>query len=178
MITDELRDWAKQNQSHSEMFGGLPPKHPFNRCCKVEDLLAIADRIDAEHETQVADAFETRNSDENLESDGWVRLPVDADGVPIRVGDVMWQKDRITKRACKAIMGGEYVMLDGIQGAVYAKGLTHYHAPTTEDVLLEACKAYHGLMVEGMSDLAHDMPAPSEVIAEYAKRLQLREVDE
>lgn len=65
-ITDELRDWAKKNQSHSEIFGGLPPKHPFNRFCTVEDLLAIADRIDAEHE---------RRADETLhKSMAWHKL--------------------------------------------------------------------------------------------------------
>ena len=49
--------------------------------------------------------------------------------------------------------------------------------PTVEDVLLEACKAYHGLMTESMSDVAHDMPAPSEIIAEYAAKLQLKEAE-
>ena len=191
MITDELRDWAKQNQSHSEMFGGLPPKHPFNRCCKVEDLLAIADRIDAAHQKD-KDEWKAKDGQSwlngyaecraelmegneaisaSLEEVGWVKLPVDADGVPIRVGDMMWQRDRITKRACKAIMGGEYVMLDGIQGAVYAKGLTHYHAPTTEDVLRE--------FAERVCNSGHQWGLDADTtIAEYAKRLQLKEVDE
>lgn len=93
-------------------------------------------------------------------------LPVDADGEPIRIGDVMWQKDRITKRACKAIMGDAYVMLDGIQGAVYAKGLTHYHAPTVEDVLREMLE-----QAVGYSD-AHTTVALN-AIAEYSAKLRL-----
>ena len=50
-------------------------------------------------------------------------------------------------------------------------GRGEFHA--VEDVLLEACKAYHGLMTESMSDVAHDMSAPSEIIAEYAAKLRL-----
>ena len=166
-ITDELREWA-----HG--FNG-----PWRR--NEEMLLAIADRIDAKHERtfrNLTDALHKQEDATRELAEKSVLLPVDADGVPIRVGDVMWQKDRITKRACKAIMGDAYVMLDGIQGAVYAKGLTHYHATTVEDVLLDACKAYHGLMIEGMSDVAHDMPAPYEIIAEYAAKLRMaKEVD-
>lgn len=96
-------------------------------------------------------------------------LPVDADGVPIHVGDVMWQKDRITKRGCKAIMGDAYVMLDGIQGAVYAKGLTHYHAPTVDDVLREFAEKVTDSQVPGVH------PTYEEAITEYAAKLQLRE---
>lgn len=93
-------------------------------------------------------------------------LPVDADGEPIHIGDVMWQKGRITKRACKAIMGDAYVMLDGIQCAVYAKGLTHYHAPTVEDVLREMLE-----QAVGYSD-AHTTVALN-AIAEYSAKLRL-----
>ena len=96
-------------------------------------------------------------------------LPVDADGVPIHVGDVMWQKDRITKRACKAIMGDAYVMLDGIQGAVYAKGLTHHHAPTVEDVLREFAANIADVL--GGDDFKLD--DNDELYAEYATKLRL-----
>lgn len=62
-ITGELREVAAKTECAN------------GRCEKLYrgDLEHIADRIDAEHEAQLNDAFETRNSDENLESDGWVR---------------------------------------------------------------------------------------------------------
>lgn len=62
-ITGELRAVAAKTECAN------------GRCEKLYrgDLEHIADRIDAEHEAQLNDAFETRNSDENLESDGWVR---------------------------------------------------------------------------------------------------------
>jgi len=47
-----------------------------------DELTAIADRIDKEHAEAVADALQLRG-----EPDRWVELPVDADGVPIHVGD-------------------------------------------------------------------------------------------
>lgn len=46
------------------------------------DFIRIADRIDKEHAEAVADALRLRG-----EPDRWVKLPVDADGVPIHVGD-------------------------------------------------------------------------------------------
>lgn len=160
-ITDELREWA-----HG--FNG-----PWRR--NEEMLLAIADRIDAEHEEKVSywqgacyeDGYKEGLEDNEgaMAEHGWVKLPVDADGVPIHVGDMMWQKDRITKRACKAIMGDAYVMLDGIQGAVYAKGLTHYHEPTVEDVLRELVAAYMDTPLDDSND--------GEFFAEFAAKLRL-----
>lgn len=133
-ISDEIRMFVKRSYADEYM----DPR----------ELLAIADRIDAE----------------------MVELPKDADGEPIHIGDVMWQKGRITKRACKAIMGDAYVMLDGIQGAVYAKGLTHYHAPTVEDVLQELTDEVWNRCCEGAtaSDSGID-----ELVAEYAAKLRL-----
>ena len=151
-ITDELREWASSELSYKTRF---------------DELIAIADRIDAEHERAVMSAMNDalyHANDESMAELGWVRLPKDADGEVIHIGDVMWQKDRITKRACKAIMGDAYVMLDGIQGAVYAKGLTHYHATTVEDVLREFGDWY-----------AHTKGGCDEdgIIAEYAAKLRL-----
>ena len=70
-ITDELRDFA----------GGLAT------LAAAREANAIADRIDAEH----AKAVERARMDgmDATFGNGWVRLPVDADGVPIRLGDVM-----------------------------------------------------------------------------------------
>ena len=77
-ITDELREWA-----HG--FNG-----PWRR--NEEMLLAIADRIDEQHRRALDSAW-SATVHEVLEqatdelSDEWVKLPVDADGVPIHVGD-------------------------------------------------------------------------------------------
>ncbi len=105
-----------------------------------------------------------------------VPLPVDADGVPIRAGDVLDGYGKtIEVVEIRHGRSGWVLVSRGGNGYADTFAFTHHHAPTVEDVLLEACKAYHGLMVESMSDVAHDMPVPSEVIAEYAARLQLKE---
>lgn len=71
-ITDELRACGRHAPvSDTRWFGE-------------DELLAIADRIDREHAEAVADALQLRG-----EPDRWVELPVDADGVPIHVGDEM-----------------------------------------------------------------------------------------
>ena len=121
---------------------------------------------------------------------GWVKLPVDADGVPIRVGDVMENMREDLEPQLHhtfrvyGILYRDYgqkcaLTENGYPTILYrASECRHYHEPTVEDVLLDACKAYHGLMIEGMSDVAHDMPAPYEIIAEYAAKLRMaKEVD-
>ena len=92
-ITDELRKWAGGSTISS---------------WTAEHLIAIADRIDAEHQ-KAEDEWRAKNGDmwlkgyaacreelmeghpvivADLENAGWVKLPVDADGVPWRIGDV------------------------------------------------------------------------------------------
>ena len=93
-------------------------------------------------------------TDENMAESGWVRLPVDADGVPIHVGETV---------TCMLHFGGEskpFVVdrmelgLDG-DGNVWSVALDrstdcweqplllrHHHAPTVEDVLREFADAW------------------------------------
>ena len=71
-ITDELREYADGWR---------------DRSCH-ERLLAIADRIDAEHEKAVTAARSNGiTSYGSMVAREYVKLPVDADGVPIRLGD-------------------------------------------------------------------------------------------
>jgi hypothetical protein len=170
-ITDELREWINGNT-----------------IIHVTGLRAIADRIDAEHERAVMSAMNDalyHANDESMAELGWVRLPKDADGVPFRIGDKVdsdhYEDGTVTGIQCYKIYNGGIRTLiavrpDGWDVAMWhtPDEYRHHHGPTVEDVLLEACKAYHGLMTESMSDVAHDMPAPSEIIAEYAAKLRLR----
>ena len=75
-IANELREYALGWDERNRV-----------RC----DLTAIADRIDAEHERTLAAATLVAGipmTDENMAEHGWVRLPVDADGVPWHIGDI------------------------------------------------------------------------------------------
>ena len=55
---------------------------------QADKLLAIADRIDAEHERGMADAeYAAAPTEAQLSELGYVKLSVDADGVPWSLGD-------------------------------------------------------------------------------------------
>lgn len=110
-----------------------------------------------------------------------VELPKDKDGVPIHVGDVMEWPYGNGEFIVEGIGGNTlfYIDKDSNECEWTAAGdKRHHHAPTVEDVLRECCLKYHALLIEGMSDIAHDMPAPSEIIAEYAAKLRLAGEDE
>lgn len=158
-ITDELRAWAKEHLSRSS-------------------ILAIADLIDAEHQKCIDGLWEDAKyhlSDESLTEQGWVRLPKDADGEYIRIGDVMdsrvdylFDGKPFTVRALVLCEDG-WEVADGHFGNRYEPdSLRHHHAPTVEDVLREMLYKAH-IYDEREMELLPDL------IAEYAKRLTLAE---
>ena len=170
-ITDELREWAKEHLSRSS-------------------ILAIADRIDAEHR-KAEDEWRDKNGDmwlkgyaacheelmeghpvivADLEKAGWVKSPVDSDGVPIRVGDVM-EGEKIGggfgepfEVAGYIMSNGELEPMDEHKCPRKRKYLRHHHEPTVEDVLLE-------LLDE--AEHFHSLEEEREAIAEYAAKLRL-----
>lgn len=131
----------------------------------------------------------------------YMELPLDADGVPIRPGDRLEYDygDTSGTRTVVAIIydGSRRADIDGgawdfqFDDDEYGEDTRvvnsmrdfyscnrHVKPRTVDDVLREFGRAYHSLMVESMSDVAHDMPAPSEIIAEYAAEIrELMEVD-
>ena len=181
-ITDELRKEARG-------LGG----YVYTRE-QAEHLTAIADRIDAEYQkaldewkaergqmwlkgyaechAELLDGNETIASD--LEGCGWIRLPKDADGEYIHVGDVMewvrYKDDGPTiVRTVSGIGNGVFFAWSDEQGryAQYeAHAYRHYQAPTVEDVLRE-----FGIDWEHESD-CEDRAA---LLKEYATKLQLKE---
>lgn len=139
-----------------------------------ESLTAIADRIDAEHQKAIREL--------NNLADASVLLPVDADDVPIRVGDVMERgKARghvialMLSKYPKKWGGGLHwgVQLEGEQ-APTALDLTfrHYRAPTVEDVLREFGSGWYEQMNGPETfDIA-------DYVERYAAKLRLAEGDE
>lgn len=97
---------------------------------------------------------------------GWVRLPKDADGEYIRVGDVM-VSDGGAKGTVTSI-APESIVLDHSSIGSNPKAFHHYHAPTVEDVL-------HRLVGRAQAlDCAED---EDKLVAEYAAKLRLAEGD-
>ena len=151
-ITDELREWAKGDGLRAGM---------SLRTAR-DQALAIADRIDAEHERTLGewDYWESTH----------VELPKDADGVPIHIGDVMENivcpsvHREVTGVGAECFYGwddgnGRYSQFD-------VSCSRHHHAPTVEDVLREMLDAWGELPAEETNEA---------IVAEYAAKLQLRE---
>lgn len=172
-ITDELRKFANDRIFYGNGY---------------MELTAIADRIDAEHQkaldewkakhghmwlkgyaechAELLDGNETLAAD--LENCGWVRLPVDADDVPVHVGDVMVYADGNTcpMEVVALVPPSVFLTEDGPR---YADMCRHYHALTVEDVLREFAEKITDSQIPDVH------PTYEEAIAEYAKRLTLAE---
>ena len=148
-ITDELRAWAKEHLSRSS-------------------ILAIADRIDAEHEEACGEAYSNGMKSIWLPNPTeYIRLPVDADGEYIHMGDVMESRtgsDLFPQFEVRAMRydGDGWEVIDRLGDRYEPSGLRHYHAPTVEDVLSE--------MLDAVDD---DRYGQDRIIAEYASKLRL-----
>lgn len=154
-ITDELREYTKRFLSQW--------------CWDKYKLTAIADRIDAEHEAALLNVHT-----DLMAAHGWVRLPKDADGEYIHVGDRMELKgsDFLFGEASFEVHSmrcGEcgWEVYDRLGDRYAPSLLRHHHAPTVEDVLrqfLGEC--------ESAANLGYD-EVPQEVFDDYVKRLRL-----
>lgn len=159
-ITDELRKWV------TDHYSGWPSKQ--------SEGYAIADRIDAEHEKATSEFWARINAvpatDENMAEHGWVRLPVDANGEYIHIGDVM-EGEKIGggygepfEVVGYVMSNGELEPMDEHRNPRKRKYLRHHHVPTVEGVLREMLCAWEDTPTgEGVDG----------IIAEYAAKLRL-----
>ena len=140
-----------------------------------QSMLDIADRIDAAHERAVMsvmnDALYHAN-DENMAELGWVRLPKDADGKYIHVGDMLEITHGFGTKDCGEVtdihlQSGKCAVSIGFgdeEGVTaYPEDYRHYHAPTVEDVLREFGKAW----------VEWEDGSPYDPIAKFSAKLRL-----
>lgn len=139
---DELRDWVR-----SPIYRIASNSYTF-AAERYEQLGAIIDEI----ETELAERY--------------MELPVDADGVPIKVGDVV-KRSRVGGGFCEPgeVVGfmtyGAFVWpIDEHNTTRNPDFLHHHHEPTVEDVLEEFAQMYIACNDKG-------------TIAEYAAKLRL-----
>lgn len=107
-------------------------------------------------------------------SERYMELPVDADGVPIHVGDVMNFSKNVRNLFVLGVgiadaTGDEWgvFVLDDRRYMWFNAGLLHhYHEPTVEGVLRDMCLEIDRRCERGSIDY-------DELFAEYAKRLRL-----
>lgn len=155
-ITDELREWAN------------------TKCFewRANEILAIADRINIAHKHAIG-CVDYRDP-ETMAENGWMKLPVNADGEYIHIGDKVtcgasvWE---VTGFRLNGGFWGIYCTIFNDQGGsgtnLYPPSdLHHYHAPTVEDVL-------HEFIDEWL--VANSTKEEEAAIAECAKKLQLKE---
>lgn len=184
-ITDELRGYAFIiTEEGSSM---------------LRRLTDIADRIDAEHQkaldewkakhgqmwlkgyaechAELLEGNETLASD--LESCGWIRLPKDADGEVIHVGDVM-EYGQVRGRVIALMLsnypkkwgGGLHwgIQLEGEHAPTALDSLFHhYNPPTVEGLLSDFARLYDSIGGRENEDELWET-----LLAEYAAKLQLR----
>jgi hypothetical protein len=174
-ITDELRLFA------ADPYTGWVPTDK-----QQADLRAIADRIDAEHQ-KAEDECKAKNGDmwlkgyaecheelmeghpviaAELEKAGWAKLPVDADGEYIRVGDVLdgYGKTIEVVEMRYGRSGWVLISRDG-NGYADCAAFTRHHEPTVADTLVEFALA--------CEDAGNAGPEVKRLAAEYAAKLRL-----
>ena len=170
-ITDELRKYADTLSEHARCGETIPSPFnphsgaPIGPTKETEELYAIADLIDAEHEKAIREL--------NNLADSCVLLPKDADGEYIHIGDELDGYGYPNGGAyCKAIVN-EVMILAGPKDSSYrswlmwdAAEVRHHHEPTVEDVLREFGEKY--------CDTVTDSDDEKTLFAEYAAKLQLR----
>lgn len=130
-ITDELREYAQRYKNSHDAWSGIG-----------DELDNIADRIDIAHKHAIG--YVDDRDPETMAENGWVKLPVDADGVPIRIGDVMeskgsgllFDKASFEVRIMRCDECG-WEVYDRLGDRYAPSLLRHHHAPTVEDVLRE-----------------------------------------
>lgn len=176
-ITDELREYVIDAD-------GMGMTHGH-----AKSIYAIADRIDAEADDnerfrREAEPFCNRlreaaaeRADVTLFGVDYVALPLDADGVPIHIGDVLnppadcddYTPLQVVRLAYDGyedewFFDGEAGGFCGMVGEhMDVAGWTHYHAPTVEDVLRE------------FADEVKRCCDTQDTIAEFAAKLRLAE---
>ena len=171
-LTDELREFVEGHlYLGATVLGGWK-----------EVALVIADRIDAEHEKAITAAHSNGITEYgSMVAREYVKLPVDADGVPIRVGDKLdglhYEDGTVTGIQYGLAANGTISELVAVRPHGWdtatwhdPEEYRHHHAPTVEDVLDEFF---------GKANLPDGTQTRAEIIAEYAAKLRLaEEVDE
>ncbi|MBQ3339779.1 MAG: hypothetical protein IJG82_09370 [Atopobiaceae bacterium] len=128
-------------------------------------LGVVSQRQHAETINAIADAIEAELAER------YVALPLDVEGEPVHVGDVMefseFEIEHPVTRTVEGIGQGTFFAWCGERGYQQhdPKRYRHHRPPTVEDVLRELVAAYMGTPLDDSND--------GEFFAEYAAKLRL-----
>lgn len=171
-ITTELRDMAERYCNFKDSNIVKFREEEFERLCDNIDAIHAGLERDYATACRVNEHQDKEYIDLAKRYDNTISLPLDADGVPIRVGDVM----DFTKNVCNlTVLGigivdetesslGVFVR-EGHDYVWYNAEFLHHHAPTVEDVL-----AKFALACEDADNAGLEV---ARIIAEYAAKLKL-----
>lgn len=162
-ITDELREWAEDNTLQDRVLTTCPPQHAVHGV--LETLLRIADRIDEAHKHAIA--YVDDRDLETMAEHGWAKLPKDADGEYIHIGDRVEDNERVARIVLTDGSWEPSVYVEKLPNVLhehFCNEVSHYHKPTVEDVLRELCAAYMDTPLDDSSD--------GEFFAKYAAKLR------
>ena len=163
-ITIELRMLAEMSKYELD-------QEQFKRFCdSIDSVHASLERENASLKAELDDALDggIPMTDENMLAEGWIRLPKDADGEYVHVGDVMAYADGNTCPLPVVALVPPAVFLTE-EGPRYADMCRHY-VPTVEDVTCE--------FLQDLSDwlglaLDIDYIKADGLFAEFAAKLRL-----
>lgn len=158
MVTLDWRDLTKLIDEIEEEFKGQELAHAFAN----SQVYEFANSLKG----QLLDFDKMDEQQDAMAANGWVKLPKDADGEPIHVGDKVVEVDEpaVPRTVTRINLAGDgwLVCINGIGRR--SDKYRHHHAPTVEGVLDEMLQRFSEDGYEGgMSDL----------IAEYAAKLRL-----
>ena len=102
----------------------------------------------------------------------YLLLPVDADGVPIRVGDKAINVNKPSDTYTVVAITSDSVFVYGGNARIKASQVRHVNPRTLEDVLNEYSRAYYAHMVDGFMNYdGTDEPLTSKYAAEIRELL-------
>lgn len=127
-ITHELREAVTYRLDGMNMIKSTT----FNDLC---------DNIDAIHRSLEAENERLRDASER--DDDWIKLPVDADGVPIHIGDRMENNERVARIVLTDDSWEPSVYLEKLPNVLheyFCHEISHYHPDTWESIIEDATK--------------------------------------
>ena len=177
-ITDELREWAEDNTLRDRVLTTYPPQHAVYGV--LETLLRIADHIDAEHERAMADAeLAAAPTEAQMEEWGYVKLPVDAEGKVIHIGDRVENNERVVRIVLTDGSWEPSVYVEKLPNVLheyFCNEISHYHEPTVEDVLREFAQEMSenmGMYTGEAIDADEWRDADAKTVEKFAAKLRL-----
>ena len=133
-------------------------------------------------ETGVERVDDLFDSVENEVKERYIELPLDANGVPIHVGDEMVgdETDRFVVSELDFTDKRVHVcgFVDGVRYIYVPSKIVHYHKPAVEELLEEYRVKYYDLVTDmECKNITNEeyVQGIRELAAEYAAKLQLKE---